>query len=399
MRILHTSDWHLGATLEELSREPDHRAFLDWLRETLISEAVDVLIIAGDIFDTASPSAEAQGLYYRFLHSLAGTPLRQVVVVGGNHDSAARLDAPRELLGAFGIHVVGGLDGDAERCLCPVLRPDGSAEAVIAAVPFLNEWRLGFRPSEEGDQREALGAPFRAFYAHLADRASERWPGVPLVATGHLAVAGSTKDDAPQEIHLIGTLGGLPTGIFDPRFAYVALGHIHRAYAVGGTQAWYAGSPIALNAKEGRRPRTVNRVDLQAGAPPVVQILEIPCTRLVKEFRGSLETVKTALRGLAWAGPLAPMIKVDLEVETYQVGLEEEVRAFVASLDPRPLLMGITQSQLHRTADQVPSEAPPPRLADLGPREVFRLLCESRGESYEELQEAFESLLALEMQA
>lgn len=396
MRILHTADWHLGTTLEESPREADHRHFLGWLRDTLAAEEVDLLIVAGDVFDSPAPSAEAQSLYYRFLHGLAGTPLKQVVVVGGNHDSASRLDAPRDLLAAFGVHVVGGVEDPPGRHLCPVTDGSGQVLAVVAAVPFVNEWRLGYRGREGGDeaQREALGAPFRAFYSALADEACRRWPGVPLLATGHLAAAGSDRADAPQEIHLVGTLGGLPANIFDPRYAYVALGHIHRAFRVDGTRAWYCGSPIALNVKEGRTARTVNLVDLAPDGSVEARRLEIPGTRRVLECAGSFDDVKNRLRRLAWDEALPPLVKVDLEVDAYTVGLEEECRRFVESLAPAPVLVGIVQTQARRSqAEGLPA---PSRLADLEPREVFRMLCGARGEDYDELRDAFEALLAEE---
>ncbi|HNX30914.1 MAG TPA: exonuclease subunit SbcD [Holophaga sp.] len=399
MRILHTADWHLGATLEECPREADHRHFLGWLRDALVAEEVDLLIVAGDVFDAPAPSAEAQSLYYRFLHGLAGTPLRQMIVVGGNHDSASRLDAPRDLLAAFGVHVVGGVEEPPGRHLFPVTDGAGQVRAVVAAVPFVNEWRLGFRGREGSDeaQQEALGAPFRAFYRALADQACRRWPGVPLLATGHLAAAGSDRTDAPQEIHLVGTLGGLPATIFDARYAYVALGHIHRAHQVDGTRAWYSGSPIALNVKEGRSPRTVNLVDLAPDGSVEVLRLPIPGTRQVVECAGSFEEVKLRLARMSWDEGLPPLVKVDLEVEAYTVGLEEECRRFVEGLEPAPVLVGIVQTQARRP--QAEGAPAPSRLADLEPREVFRMLCGARGEDYDGLRDAFEALLAEEGRA
>jgi exonuclease SbcD len=397
MRMLHTSDWHLGACLEQVSREADHAQFLEWLAETVRAEQIELLLVAGDVFDSPTPSAEAQALYYRFLHRLRGTGVRQVVVVGGNHDSGARLDAPRELLAAFGVHVVGGLAGpeDLERCLCPVPGAGGGTALVVAAVPFVHEWRLGFRPGA-GDPEgllAQLGAPFQRLYADLADLASERWPGAPLVATGHLAVLGCARDEAPQEIHLIGTLGGLPAGIFDARYAYVALGHIHRGYAVGGTRAWYCGSPLALNFKEGRSPRRVNRVDLDPGGGVRVQPLEVPGTRQVLEFSGTQEAVQAALAGLAWTEALPPMVKAEVQVEAPRPGVEEELRAFAERLEPRPVLVQVKQARAAAPGDPRPAAA---RLEDLSPREVFRMLCAVRGEAHAELAAAFEQLLGQE---
>jgi exonuclease SbcD len=400
MRMLHTSDWHLGAFLEEVSREADHRQFLDWLVATIQEERIELLLVAGDVFDSATPSAEAQALYYRFLHRLQGTGLRQAVVVGGNHDSPSRLDAPRDLLDAFGVHVVGGLAGaqDLDRCLCPVPDPDGQVRLVVLAVPFVHEWRLGYR-SAEGEpqaQLEQLGAPFRQLYADLADRAQARWPGVPLIATGHLAVAGSEKDDAPQEIHLIGSLGGLPTGIFDPRFAYVALGHIHRSYPVGGTRAWYSGTPLAMNAREGRSPRRVNLLELAPDGTVAVTPRIIPGTRQVMVCAGPLDTVRAQLAALAWTEPLPPLVRAEVWVEAQQVGVEEELRLLVEGLEPRPVLVAIQQTRVREGVDGVP-EPVPQRLDQLTPRDVFRMLCEARGESHAELAAAFETLLAAQV--
>lgn len=403
MRLLHTSDWHLGSTLEQVSREADHEQFLAWLAEAIKEHVVDVLIIGGDVFDHGNPSAEAQGQYYRFLHTLADTAVRQVVVVGGNHDSGSRLDAPRELLRHFRVHVVGSLESGQEgrqHCLCPVLDDVGVCRLVVAAVPFTNEWRLGYRGLDgtPEERQAALGEPFRQFYAGLADQAETLWPDVPLVATGHLACVGSAKDDAPQEIHLIGSLGGLPTSIFDPRYAYIALGHIHRAYRIGGTQAWYSGSPIALNVKEGRSPRTVNLVDLGPDGPKV-QTLAVPDTRMVKELKGTPEEVRAELQALAWTTRLAPMLLVDLQVPSFQIGLEQELREFAAALEPRPLVLDIRQTRQAAFEPATKPEPAPPPLRNMQPADVFRLLCAARGEDADELMEAFTGLLGMEEEA
>src|SRR4051812_29205135 len=119
MRILHTSDWHLGQLLHEHARAWEHARFLTWLLETLAAERVDALLVAGDIFDTANPPAESQAAWYEFLaRARARFPALDIVVIGGNHDSASRLDAPTPLLDAFRIHVVGGFEPD--RLLVPI---------------------------------------------------------------------------------------------------------------------------------------------------------------------------------------------------------------------------------------------------------------------------------------
>jgi exonuclease SbcD len=146
MRLLHTADWHLGCTLGQanLSRTAEHAAFLDWLVETLREQRVDVLLVAGDIFDQTQPRADAQEIYFRFLARAAAIEgLRRIVVVGGNHDSASRMDAPDDVLKALGITVVGGYSRttDVERYLVPITADDGSVPLVVVAVPYVHAWR------------------------------------------------------------------------------------------------------------------------------------------------------------------------------------------------------------------------------------------------------------------
>ena len=398
MRLIHTSDWHLGATLGEASRAEDHRLFLQWLKDLITTDGIDALLVSGDIFDQSNPSAEAQRAYYSFLRELGETPLRQVIITGGNHDSPSRLDAPGELLGHLGIHVVGGIEADPAtwgRCLCPLRDGRGQVEAVVAAAPFVHEWRLGFRALEgTPEERNSLLADrFRAFYSALADRAEAQYPGVPLLAMGHLACVGSQLQDAPLETHLVGTLGTLPATIFDPRFAYVALGHIHRNFAFADGRAHYSGSPIPLNAREGASQRLVNRVRLE-GAGLAWERVPVPSFRSVLELAGSPDEMAAALAGLAWREPLPAMLSLELRVPSHQTGLEEAVRAQVAAMDPRPVLVDLRQVQLRSGSGP---ERELPSLDALEPREVFRLLCAARGEHAEELMPAFESLLAEEL--
>lgn len=400
MKALHTSDWHLGATLGEASRMEDHRLFLQWLLGAIETHAVDTLLVSGDLFDQSNPSAEAQRTYYTFLRDLAATGLRQVVITGGNHDSPSRLDAPAELLGHLGIHVVGGLEADPEgwaRCLCPLRDAAGEVEAVVAAAPYMSEYRLGFRTLDGTPEARGvlLANHFRAFYSRLADLAAAAFPGVPLLAMGHLACIGSQPKDAPLETHMVGTLGAMPADIFDERFAYVALGHIHRNFAVGGGRAHYSGTPLALNAREGATPRQVNLVRLEAGAPPVVERLAVPAFRSVLECSGTPEEVAAFLADLAWEEPLPAMVSLELRVARNQSGLEDDLRAQVAAMEPRPVLVGLRQSLIR----EVPAEGapePPPSLEALQPRDVFRLLCAARQENADELMPAFEAILSEE---
>jgi exonuclease SbcD len=381
-RILHTSDWHLGVSLEAASREPDHALFLDWLAGTLAARQVDVLVIAGDIFDQAVPASESQRLYYRFLHRVAQTCVRQVVVVGGNHDSAARLEAPADLLGAFAVHVVGGMAAGEEsldRYLVPIRDQAGVVQAVILAIPYVHEYRVGVRAafSESVDLATLLRDGFTSLYTRVADHAHARHGIVPLVATGHMACMGSERGDAPLDIHLIGTLGALPPSIFDPRLQYVALGHIHRGFRVGASRAWYSGTPVALNRKEAQTPRRVLLIDTHADpdGEPVVESVKVPEFRQILELRGTPPEVVTQLRNLTWTTPLPPLGP-------------ELAKATPAGVQIVKLIQD-------REVEDAPIElVPSVSLSQLQPEEVFRRLCLARSEPMDEaLLTAFHSLL------
>lgn len=199
MRLLHTSDWHLGHTLHDVPRDFEHEAFLGWLLETIGEQRVDALLVAGDIFDTANPSARAQAQYYRFLtEARRRYPALQVVVIGGNHDSADRLDAPTPLLDQLGIHVVGGLPRkadrqlDLDRLLVPLRGADGEVQAWVAAVPFLRPADLPPIPDTEDPLVEGVRAVYREVFEGARRR---RTPGQAILGMGHLYMTGTALSE------------------------------------------------------------------------------------------------------------------------------------------------------------------------------------------------------------
>ena len=345
MRILHTSDWHLGLEYFQRSRREEHETFLSWLLGTIEARNVDVLVVAGDVFDSTNPPAEAQHAYYRFLAELSRLQ-RTAVVVGGNHDSPSRLDAPREVLAALSAEVVGGYLAEREGplhdpagVLVPIKRRGAGNEVlgVIAAVPYLHDWKLGVRgfDASAGDQLASLHDAFRGVYARLADKAEAAFPGVPLVATGHLtclATAGekpSDEDAVPIEINRVGTLGAMGPQVFDPRFGYVALGHIHRGFAVDPAQrVWYSGTPVQVGSKEPAGVRRVLLVDLdESGGSVRVEKVSVPVTRRLVTLSGPLEEVVAKLANMTWAeSELPPYVVVEALLDKVDLGARERLR-------------------------------------------------------------------------
>ena len=266
MKILHTSDWHIGHTLYAKKRLDEHRQFLDWLRDTIEERCIDALIVAGDVFDTGAPGGTAQGLYYDFLKAISGTCCRDVVITAGNHDSPTFLSAPAGLLRRFNIHVV-ALPGALEDHVIPLHGPSGDVQALCCAVPYLRKNEM-VRLSDDGVGSDAkIAAATQAFYRDVTDAAMaqriQMGRDVPIVATGHLFASGAVRHDGDGVRDLyVGSLGQVGADIFPAEVGYVALGHIHGAQCVGGhAHIRYCGSPLAMSFAELGRKKVVLEVD------------------------------------------------------------------------------------------------------------------------------------------
>jgi exonuclease SbcD len=409
LRVLHTSDWHLGISYEGVSRREDHDLFLSWLNRTLREEAVDVLLIAGDVFDQHNPPAEALELWYRFLASLSDSPVRDVVVIAGNHDSAARLEAPSSVLGRVGVHVRGRFVDDVEsktRLLVPVcLDPSGRPAAVVVAVPYVHEYRLGIRTTAL--QGEELGAAFDTrfsqLYAELTDLARELYGDTPLVGMGHLTCAGSDPDDSPHAIHMVGGIGGLPESVFGNEFAYVALGHIHRMMPTPQAGAWYSGTPIPMSRRESMTRRHILLVDVDGTERVRPKAHAVPRFRDIVQLEGNSQEVLDGIAQLSWSEPLPPLVNVELQLDQPDLSESARVRSFFAEqfldADSRPHLV-----RVHQTVDGATSGGLPDgggevttSVRDMGPEEVFVRLCAHAGiDPDPELITAFRSVLSEE---
>jgi exonuclease SbcD len=406
MKLLHTSDWHLGHTLHGLSRELEHEVFLAWLLDTLEARATDALIVAGDIFDSANPPASAQRLFYRFLaDARRRCPELEIVVVAGNHDSASRLEAPRPLLDGLGMHVVGALartvdgDLDATRLLVPLRSRGGATEAWCLAVPFLRPVDLWTADSGEGDP---LIDAVRAVYREAVERAAERLrPGQALVATGHLYMVGGQVSALSERKILGGNQHALPADLFGPRVAYAALGHLHLAQAVGGRDTVrYSGAPLPLSLDEGGYPHQVVEVELAAGGVSRIDPLRTPRTVEILRVPGAdhapLEAVLDALKELALDRDLAPerwpYLEVRVRLERPEPGLRRQVEEALAGRPVRLLKI----SPVYAGTKTPLADATPARLLqEITPDEVFRLRygqCHE-GEPPPELLDAYHALL------
>ncbi len=285
LKIIHTADWHLGQSFFGYDRQPEHTAFFKWLAETVADRQIDVLLIAGDVFDVANPSASAQRQFYHFLKEInLANPGLQVVVVAGNHDSAARLEAPNPLLEELGIAVVGVVkrneagEIDFNSLLLPLRHRDGSVQAYCMAVPFLRQG--DYPPTDQKDQNTYVAGVermYRGLYEFAMEKAGTE---LPLVAMGHLHVLGAElSDDDRSERVIMGGLESVTSDSFPRELAYTALGHIHKAQKVGGREeVRYSGSPLPMSFSETNYRHQVVLVTLDGRTPASIEPLIIPQT-------------------------------------------------------------------------------------------------------------------------
>ncbi|WP_018478967.1 exonuclease SbcCD subunit D C-terminal domain-containing protein [Pontibacter roseus] len=319
MRVLHTSDWHLGQRLVNLERTEEHQHFLDWLLQTIEQEQVEVLLMSGDVFDTGAPSNTALRQYYNFLTKVCATCCRHIIITGGNHDSVSTLNAPKELLDCFNIKVIGGASADPLDELIELRDKNGELELVVCAVPFLRDRDVRLSvPGESYEERESrikqgIAAHYAAFVPHVAVYKTQ---GIPVVAMGHLFAAGGSASDSEKEIH-VGNLGQIGADQFPKEFDYVALGHLHRPQLVNGARhIRYSGSPIPLSFSEVSDKKVVYVLDFEAGKLADLKELAIPVCRKLVRFKGPLEEVKQKLAAYdntAYTIPAWAELQVELE--------------------------------------------------------------------------------------
>lgn len=366
LTIIHTSDWHLGHELNGHPREAEHDLFLDWLLDQITAQAADVLLVTGDVYDVANPPVTAMRRLFGFLsQATARMPKLQVVILGGNHDSAARIDLPSALLGAGRVHFFGALprcDGgpDFERLLLPLQGASGEVAAWLAAVPFC-------RPGDLGQHN------LPSLYAAVADAGAARAGGLPLIVTGHLHVAGGNVSELSERRIVVGGEEAQAATLFDARAAYVALGHLHRPQSVAAeTIVHYAGSPFPLSSTERDYCHSVTVVRLAGGACDV-ELVPIPRpVAFLAIGPAPLDEAVAAIEALDLDPELPPARWPFIEVSVRIDGPEPHLQArILGALEDKPLrLVRIAPVRAERgAADAAPLAGA--ELAELDPQEVF----------------------------
>lgn len=314
MKIIHTADWHLGDNFHGFDRTMEHEHFLHWLQEVIVREKPDAMLLAGDVFDNANPSVQAEETLYRFLaQATAARPGLRIIITAGNHDSGRRLQAPSELLRPMGVEIRGVVEHDnngqplTDNLIIPVgVVGSRQVQAVVIAVPYLRTGDFEFK--------DTLSRSVREFLQGLVGKARKQYgDDVPVILMAHLYAAGSEIAASEHSERLV--VGGedcIDARGMDTGVDYVALGHIHKAQQVGGDDkmVFYAGSPMPMSFAEKGYSHGVNLITIGAKGGAVVDRLEYKPLRSIisvpEKGAASLDEVVDMLHALPKAGKTDP---------------------------------------------------------------------------------------------
>jgi len=400
MKILHTADWHLGHQLCKHSRKKEHQLFTSWLLDIIESNNISVLIISGDIFDSGFPPNYALAQYYDFLKRLSETCCHHAIIVGGNHDMPSTLNAPRDILKYFQIHVFGGAESDYQKQIIPIHDDNKKLYAIICAVPFLRarELKLNHAGETYTQKDRSLVRAMVNHYNQVATCAhtinEKCLPKVPLIATGHLFTAGGKISDTERDLY-IGQLKHMPVNMFPEIFDYIALGHLHQCQCLSqNPSTYYSGSPIPLSFNEARHKQYVLIVDFNNSNTANVRKEIVPRFRPLIKIRGHLQEIEEKLNNFSHlsSNDLTPWLEIDIQDEK---PLPEMIENIISSFEKREynVLKIICKPS---NSQQIDFQAQ--KLDELNPMEVFQKRCEADGivgDDYQFLMNTFKDLMFL----
>lgn len=411
MKFIHTADWHLGNSMHDIDRQEETKQFLDWLKGRIVEFGAQCLVVSGDIFDTAIPPLEARRMYFQFLASLLDTDCKNIVLVGGNHDSGTLLDAPRDLLEALNIQMVGSLgERSVEELVKELTDASGNVVGISAAVPYVREPELRrFRP--ESGAADFAQSTYSGLYSAVYEAAESLRAGrdIPIVATGHLYASkleGRPENDEGKDAKehgmrdIVGNLGTIPVSVFPEGFDYVALGHIHYTTMVAqNPKVRYSGSPFVLGFDEAKIPHHILEIDLEKGEEPSVQKIETPQYFNFLRVSGTIENIVMQLNQLKSA-PAGKPLKVEV-VFDYTPGVSiNEVLAPVLEGAPFEVVSKKANRTDTLTADSF-SDDTLDSVDVLHDEEIFKLLLMSKAgvkEINDGIQKDYDNYLPLFMQ-
>ncbi len=343
MRLIHTSDWHLGQHFYGKSRANEHQQFLNWLLTQVTTHNVDAIIVAGDIFDTTTPPSYAREMYFDFIAKLHQQAC-SLIILAGNHDSVAMLTESKQVLAHLSTQVIAQAGMDEKEQLVTLRDPQGEVQALICAIPFIRPRdvltsQAGQSASQkQGDLQQAISDYYQKNVAFAQKQREALQANIPIIATGHLTTVGVTCSESVRDIY-IGSLAAFPANAF-PQVDYIALGHIHRGQKVAkNNHIRYSGSPIALSFDEANQEKQVLMVDFAQGKLKDISPLVVPCfqplamlktnlTDLVADIKVLMSKFSTQLtnkQGKIW-------LDIEINHSDYLADLQQRIESLVDDL-------------------------------------------------------------------
>jgi exonuclease SbcD len=387
LKIVHTADWHLGQTFHEYDRTYEHEQFLKWLLEFLSEKAIDVVLISGDVFDVSNPSAASVSMFYKFL--VEATKSRQnlqIVIIAGNHDSAARLEAPNPLLQYLNIRIVGSVEHDQEGqinyepLIIPLKNSSGDTEAWCMAIPFLRPGDFPVLANTASHYIDGINTVYKEAYQFAL---SKKLPGQAIIAMGHLHTMDAVilENDKSERL-IMGGIELVPATTFNQNIAYTALGHIHKSQMIGGKpNIRYSGSPLPMSFSEHNYKHRVLVFELDGEKAGEISEHEIPITtRLVRmpnehrELALVLDELDKLPEAASGDGP-APYLEVRVLLPGPEPALRHKIESVIGNKHVR--LAKIDARKLNGNSDQ-PGLQSFDQLQDMNPLHVFSRMYESR---------------------
>ena len=389
MRVLHTSDWHIGHRLYEKSREKEHLAFLNWLSSYIRDNEIELLIVAGDIFDTSMPSNSSLRLYYNFLVSLNRTKCKRVIITAGNHDSPSTIEAPKEILNALNISVVGRVDNN--------IFPIEDSNITVVAIPFLRDRDIREAISKESfsDINSRYKKALIDYYSKVATRCEElRDDNSFFIATGHLFATNTTISDSESSIY-VGGVGDISADDFPDTFDYIALGHLHKAQKVGGREhIRYSGSPIPLSFNEAKRDSKVIVLDINNRDLDIKEVV-VPRFRELISIRCKLDEVEDRLKSINSNLPLKSWIEITIIDKSRDLLIHEKIVDM-----SRDLAFEVVKVSVESGSFSYPKEILKDNisLSSLTPEDIFIKKCQEEEFNLDEnpnIKDAFYEILSI----
>ena len=394
MKILHTSDWHLGHKIYNQSQQEEQILFLKWLEEYIITHKVDVLLVAGDIFDSGSPSNQSLEMYYSFLVKLTMTTCKSIIITGGNHDSPGTLNAPKHILNALSIQVVGKAPENINEEVFEICI--NKECIIIGAVPYLRDQDI--RKALAGESFDELNDRYKkALINHYTELAtyckSINKKNVPVIATGHLFAIGGSVSDSEQNIY-VGSLGHIGANDFPAYFDYIALGHLHRSQLVANNpKIRYSGSPFILGFSELNYEKKVIIITVENNNISKIEDAIVPRFREFYKITGTKEEVINQFPILSSNSyQLTPFVEIILDKEA--VLIYDDIKKNAEDYAFNILKTTIKNQRKTEGIEELLRNTK--SIKELQPEDVFKLKCTKQGfdlAKNPQIQDAFNEIL------